>query len=133
MRIRVLIAPSLLSLALAACGGSPTEPSPAYADYVVSVAGETFVLRIADPKTRRLAEENLQGKNSLFPAGPVIAGNGAFNAPWSWHLDPVRTRFVESAIEVCDGRPSDVEGDRVAYTQYCPWAARVVGIRTTAK
>lgn len=100
---------------------------------MVSVEGETFVLRLTDPETRRLAEENLQGKNSLFPAGPVIAGNGGFNGPWSWHLDPARTRFVEAAIEVCDGRPSDVEGDRAAYTQYCPWGARVVAIRTAAQ
>jgi hypothetical protein len=133
MHIRTLPIAAVICLLFSGCGGSPTEPGPSYAEFVVSVEGETFVLRTVDAETRRIAEENLQGKNRLFPAGPVIAGDGGFNSPWSWHLDPVRTRFVEVAIEVCDGRPSDVENDRAAYTQYCPWGARVVAVRTPAR
>jgi hypothetical protein len=37
--------------------------------------------------------------------GRIAAGD--VNTGWSWHLEDVE--FVEAAIELCDGRPSDVE------------------------
>ena len=99
------------------------------ADFVVDVAGERFVLRLTDAETIALAEGNRLGRNSRFPLGPLRAGNGGFNAPWTWHLDPSETRLVELAIELCDGRPSYVEEHKSDYPTYCPWGARVVGRR----
>jgi hypothetical protein len=51
------------------------------------------------------------------------------NSGWSWHLEDVE--FVEAAIELCDGRPSDVEraGPGYAGGRYCPCGARVVSIQ----
>lgn len=116
------------ALACAACAG-PSGPSDIPADFVVDVAGERFVLRLSDPETIRLAEENRQGRNSRFPSGPLLDGDGGFNAPWTWHLDPAATRMVEVAIEVCDGRPSYVEEHQADFPRYCPWGARIVGRR----
>ena len=66
----------------------------------------------------------------MFPIGPLVPGNGGFNAPWSWHFDPERVRMAEIAIEVCDGQPSYVEENLADFvTAYCPWGARVVAIR----
>ena len=52
-----------------------------------------------------------------------------FNAGWSWHLEDVE--FVEVAIELCDGRPSDVEKESASYGggRYCPWGATIVRIQ----
>ena len=126
----VVLALVALALALAAAGcGDPTGPSPAFVDFVVSVEGETFVLRTSDPETIRLAEENRQGRNGRFPAGPVRSGDGGFNAPWAWHLDPDATRLVEVAIEICDGRPSYLEVHQAEFPTYCPWGAKVIGRR----
>jgi hypothetical protein len=113
---------------LASCSSS-TEPSDGPADFLVDVAGETFVLRVSDPETIRLARENLAGGDARFPAGPLRSGSGGFNAPWSWHLDPGATRMVEVAIEVCDGRPSYVEAHQGDFPQYCPWGARITAER----
>jgi hypothetical protein len=113
---------------LASCSSS-TEPSDGPADFLVDVAGETFVLRVSDPETIRLARENLAGDDARFPAGPLRSGSGGFNAPWSWHLDPGATRMVEVAIEVCDGRPSYVEAHQGDFPQYCPWGARITAER----
>jgi hypothetical protein len=118
----------LVALTSAACSGA-TAPSDGVAEFVVDVAGERFVVRTSDPETIRLAEENLAGRNGTFPMGSVKAGNGGFNAPWTWHLDPSSLQFVEVAIEVCDGRPSYVEAHQSEYARYCPWGARVVGRR----
>jgi hypothetical protein len=50
------------------------------------------------------------------------------NSGWSWHLENVE--FVEVAIELCDGRPSDVErqGTQFGGGRFCPWGARVLAI-----
>jgi hypothetical protein len=115
------------ALALSAC--SISDPDPTYVDFVVSVAGETFVLRATDPETIRLARENREGRNSRFPIGRLNRSNGGFNAPWSWSLDPDDVRMTEVAIELCDGRPSYVEGHLADYPTYCPWGARMIGER----
>lgn len=117
----------LAAIVVAACT-SPTQPGST-ADFIVDVDGERFVLRLNDAETIQLAEENRQGRNQRFPLGPVRPGDGGFNAPWTWHLDAAATRFVEVAIEVCDGRPSYVERNQGDYATYCPWGARVVGRR----
>jgi hypothetical protein len=115
--------------ALGLLGCSGTEPSPGEAEFLVSVVGETFVMRVRDAETIRLAREGLRGRSSAFPAGPLRRGDGGFNAPWSWHLDPAEVRLVEAAIEICDGRPSYVETHLSDYPSYCPWGARIVGER----
>lgn len=119
----------LFTLVTAACSDSPTEPGSRPAEFVVSVVGEQFVVRLTDPETIRLAEASLAGRSQAFPAGPLRPGSGGFNAPYTWHLDPAQTRFVEAAIEVCDGRPSYVERHQSDYPTYCPWGATVVARR----
>lgn len=130
MSLRWLWRASVLFAAmLTATCSNPAEPTPSVADFVVDVDGERFVLRLTDPETIQLAEDNRQGRNRRIPAGPLRAGNGGFNAPWTWHLDPAATRFVDAAVEVCDGRPSYVDTHQGDYPTYCPWAARVISRR----
>jgi hypothetical protein len=124
--MRRYLALTMLVAALVAACSSPAEPGGGPADFVVSVAGEQFVLRVTDPETIRLAEDNRRGRNNRVPIGALREGNGGFNAPWSWHLDPADTRLVDVAIEICDGRPSYVEQHREDFPTYCPWGARVV-------
>lgn len=123
---------TMLVITIATTGvscGTPASPSPGTADFVIAVEGEQFILRTTDPQTIQAAKENWQGRNQQFPIGPLRAGNGGFNAPWSWHLDPAATRFVDAAIEVCDGRPSYVETHQSEFSTYCPWGAKVIGRR----
>ncbi|HET7291090.1 MAG TPA: hypothetical protein VFM88_01570 [Vicinamibacteria bacterium] len=111
------------------CGTS--EPSGPFVDFVVAVTDETFVLRVADPETISAAYQNLRGANSRFPIGPLRQGDGGFNEPWSWHIDPGEVRLTEVAIELCDGRPSYVEDhvDDYLAAGYCPWGGRIVAVR----
>jgi sterol desaturase/sphingolipid hydroxylase (fatty acid hydroxylase superfamily) len=101
-----------------------------YAEFLVAVGRETFVLRATDPETIRLAQESFNGRHTPFPIGPLRRGDGGFNAPWSWHFDPDRVRMAEIAIEVCDGQPSYVEQHVEDFLGgYCPWSGRVVALR----
>lgn len=100
-------------------------------DFVIAVGSQTFVMRTTDSGTARRAFDNLNGRNRMFPIGPLREGNGGFNAPWSWHVDPDRVRMTETAIEACDATPSYVEANRNAFMRvgFCPWAGRVVALR----
>jgi len=131
MRSSIVAQSALLasSVLLGACSSSPTAPDANGAEFVVDVAGERFVLALTDPASIAQARENLRGANNRFPIGPLRRGDGGFNQPWSWHLDPAETRMAEAAIEVCDGRPSYVEAHLADYPTYCPWGARVVSER----
>jgi hypothetical protein len=120
-------AAGLLALGLAGCGGASANLN--YTDFVIAVGTETFVLRTSHPETIRLAHLALEGKSAAFPLGPLRPGDGGWNAPWSWHLDPEETRMVEAAIEVCDGTPSYVEAHLEDFPTYCPWGGRVVAAR----
>ena len=117
------------ALGLAGCGSGAGAPSPSGAEFLVAVGSQTFVMRTTDPQTIQLARERLRVGNARFPSGPVLAGDGGFNAPWSWHLDPVETRMVEVAIEVCDGTPSYVEAHLSDFPRYCPWGAEIIAER----
>ncbi|HEY7509237.1 MAG TPA: hypothetical protein VIG50_03245, partial [Vicinamibacteria bacterium] len=118
----------LAGLVLAGC--EKERAAPPYAEFLLAVDRETFVLRASDPETIRLATENFRGRNAMFPIGPLRPGGGGFNQPWSWHFDPDRVRMAEIAIEVCDGRPSYVQENLPDFLAgYCPWGARVVALR----
>jgi hypothetical protein len=112
-------------LATAGC----SSPDRASADFVVAVGSERFVLRSTDPDTIVQLREVLAGRRTGFPSGPLLRGDGGFNAPWSWHLDPDQTRLTEAAIEICDGTPSYVEAHISDFPTYCPWGARIVDER----
>jgi hypothetical protein len=114
---------------LAAACSSATGPNPAHVDFVVAVENEQFVVRSSDPDTIAQLREIAAGRQNGFPIGPLRAGDGGFNAPWSWHFDPAEVRVAEMAIEVCDGRPSYVEAHLQDFPSYCPWGARVVAER----
>ena len=126
--LNAVIALAAVLLAAAGCMSS-TQPTPAAREFIVEVVGERFIVRLTDPETIRLAVDNLQGRNSRFPSGALRSGNGGFNGPWTWHLDPDSVRLVEAAIEVCDGRPSYVETHQADYPTYCPWGGRVIAER----
>lgn len=117
----------LLGLLVSACSGA--EPSDGAAQFVVDVDGERFVLRSTDPDTILQLRAVQRGERSGFPIGPLRRGDGGFNAPWSWHLDPAETRVAEVAIEVCDGRPTYVEANLADFPSYCPWGARAISER----
>jgi hypothetical protein len=120
--------PALL-VVLAIGGCSSTGPDDGAADFVVAVGSETFVLRSTHPETITQLREAVAGRRQGFPIGSLRGGNGGFNAPWSWHLDPAETRLTEAAIEVCDGAPSYVEQHQADFPTYCPWGARIVSER----
>ena len=121
------LAALILSCASVACGlDGPTAPSRG-AVVTFQVVGETFRVHLLDERQINAAHQAANGGRARIPNGRVVAGTGV-NLGWSWHLENVE--FAELTIEVCDGRPSDVERDGVGFGggRFCPWTARVTSI-----
>jgi hypothetical protein len=101
-----------------ACRGSEARPT-----------GETFRVAITSPTTIRQATSLVGGSGGPIVHGRVAPGDGGFNAPWSWHLEPATIQFVDAAVEVCDACPSFVEAHVAEFERvgaYCPWSTEVV-------
>ena len=128
----MLIRHSLIGLALlvTACGGdvASMRPTPAQ-EFVIQVEGEQFRLRTSNPATASALDARRRSGTLGVVSGRLVRGDGGFNAPWSWHLDPLSIEVPQASIELCDGRPSMVQGDLEYWVdtvgRYCPWAARV--------
>lgn len=122
-RLFGLVFASILS---GGCAGGPSSPSGS-AIVILDVAGESFRVQLAGDRQIEAARAAQHGGPARIPIGRIVQGTG-INAGWSWHLDDVE--FVEVAIELCDGRPSDVERAGVQFggNRFCPWSARVVSV-----
>lgn len=123
---RLILVALLLSIVASACADGPTSPSDT-AVVTFGVAGETFRVQLVGERQIEAARAAQGGGSARIPNGRIVLGVGV-NSGWSWHLEDVE--FVQVAIEVCDGRPSDVErqGMQFGAGRFCPWSARVLAI-----
>ena len=129
MSKRVAMAVTVLgTLCTSACwpDGTPTAPSMT-AIATVAVGSETFRIRLTGDSQIAAARAAQAGGHAQIPNGRIVRGTQV-NEGWSWHIEQVE--FAESTIELCDGRPSDVEREGPAFGggRFCPWTARIVRI-----
>ena len=113
---------------LASACGNRTATAPSTGALVTfAVAGETFRVSLTSSDQVAAARAAQSGGRARIPNGRIVPGVQV-NVGWSWHLEDVT--FAESTIELCDGRPSDVErqGNGFGGGRFCPWAASVVRI-----
>lgn len=127
MKLGQCLVAAALGLTVMACDGeTPTSPSTG-AIAVLQVSGETFRIWLQGPEQVAAARAAQAGGPARIPNGRIVSGT-EFNAGWSWHLEDVE--FATATIEVCDGRPSDVEqqGTSFGSGRFCPWSATIVRI-----
>jgi hypothetical protein len=67
------------------------------------------------------------GGRAQIPNGRIVRATQV-NQGWGWHIEDVE--FAESTIELCDGRPSDVEREDPTFGggRFCSWTARTVRV-----
>ena len=114
------------ALAVACGGDAPTSPSPA-AVATFAVGSETFRVALTSADQIAAARAAQNGGAARIPVGRLAPGTQV-NSGWSWHLEDLT--FAEVTIELCDGRPSDVEHAGVQFGggRFCPWTATIVRI-----
>ncbi len=120
------------------CGGNdaptaPPERSFLFAMHGIPDAEGQFVAVTSNPLILAAVDAQLAlpaDRRMLHINGPVASGNGGHNLGWSWHFEPGRWELVEISIELCDGRPQNVENDVAKWIAdvgtFCPWASYVV-------
>jgi hypothetical protein len=120
------LATTLAALGMTACDDSPTAPSEG-AIVTFRVVNETFRVHLTTDEQIRAAELAMGNGTAKIPNGRIATGADV-NEGYSWHL--VDVTFAQVTVEVCDGRPSEVERAGVNFGggRYCPWSAQVVSI-----
>ena len=116
-------------LLLGACDNASNDPDPENV-FNIQVVDESFRIQINDAEVIRIADSLQANEISINLSAPIRPGDGGFNAPYSWHLDPDSVSFVDLTIEVCDGKPSFIEDDLDYWLNtlgtYCPWGIKIV-------
>jgi hypothetical protein len=110
-----------------ACGDDNPNAASPRAIVTFAVADETYRVALTSSRQLAAARSAQAGGTARIPNGRIVAGTQV-NTGWSWHIEDVE--FAEFTIELCDGRPSDVEREGTAYGggRFCPWGATVVRI-----
>lgn len=117
-------------LLVGGCNSESLTIAPPGPTFVVSVVGEEFRVRVTSESMATALRAHMASGREGVLYGALRAGNGGFNTSHAWHLDPATVSTPDLAIEVCDGRPSDINGDlsywMTTVKAYCPWGARIV-------
>jgi hypothetical protein len=88
-------------------------------------------LEITNPAGLAQAEQLLTSGAAQWALGTPRRGNGGFNSPWTWHIDPASVTFAEVTIEACQTAASAIGDDLdywINFGQVCIWG--VVEART---
>lgn len=120
------VASFIIAAGSVSCSNTPTSPTQS-AVVTFRVVNETFKVQLSGDALDA-ARRAQAGIGPKIPNGRIVAGTQV-NTGWSWHL--VDVEFADVTIEICDGRPSDVEKEGPAYAggRYCPWGAVVTSIQ----
>jgi len=123
MRLVSLSIAALSALTFVSCSDS-TDPDRA--SFVFRDPGSNSVVRleITNPAGLDQAEDLLRSGAAQWALGTPRRGNGGFNAPYSWHLDPASITFAEVTIEACQAAASAIANDLdywIGFGQVCIW------------
>ena len=97
------------------------------------VIDETYSIFITKKDTIEQVFAVQRGEsNATIPSGRIVRGVVSYNQPWNWHIDSEEIGMAEFTIELCDGKPSQVEANLNYWVdtvgRFCPWSARIVKI-----
>ncbi len=95
---------------LAGCGTSSLGVPPA-PRFRFRETGTPALVRFEVTNARGLAQADtlLHSGEVRWAAGTPRRGDGGFNAPWHWYLDPTTVSFAQVTIEACQTGAAGVE------------------------
>lgn len=113
-----------LAASAATCSDA-TEPGAAGSFVFRDPATNTVVhLRITNSQGLQQAEALLQSGVAMWALGTPRRGDGGFNAPFTWHIDPATVTFAEVTIEACQVSAPMIADDLdywINFGQVCIW------------
>jgi len=95
------------------------------------IVQEFLTVWVTNPTFIVKAKQFLATGSSQVPIFTLLDGQDC-DSQWTWHVDPQDVMFAPAAIELCDGLPSHVEGNKTYWLQtvggFCPWSAVVTAV-----
>lgn len=113
----------LCVLAFTSCSDS-TDPDGALFVFRDPATNTVVRLEITNPDGLNQADILLGNGAAQWALGTPRRGNGGFNSPHSWHLDPASITFAEVTIEACQTAASAIDDDLdywIEFGQVCIW------------
>ena len=116
----------ILAAALLACGSCDDSMGPEGPRFVFRdpVTQDVVRLEITNAEGRAQAEDLLASGQARWALGTLRRGDGGFNGPWTWHIDPATVTFAEVTIEACQTAVSAIDDDLdywIDFGQVCIW------------
>jgi hypothetical protein len=122
--LRAWLALLCLASGLGNCSESSAPQQGARFVFRESLTSDVIRLDITDATALIEAERLRQSGEERWVLGTLRRGDGGFNAPWSWHLDPASISFAEVTIEACQTAASAIADDIdywIGFGQVCIW------------
>ncbi|MCP2256914.1 hypothetical protein LX15_000597 [Streptoalloteichus tenebrarius] len=106
-------------------------PAPEYVATIRTAGDEVYRVRLVEQADIDIALRLRDGDPNApkIPNGRIVRGSADVNTGYTWHIDPKDFAWADFTMEVCDGRPSDVENGILTGDRFCPWNATVVSVR----
>lgn len=116
----------ILAAAVLACAGCDDSTGPEGSQFVFRdpLTQDVVRLEITNAGGRAQAEDLLASGEGRWALGTLKRGDGGFNAPWTWHIDPATVTFAEVTIEACQTAMSAIDDDLdywIDFGQVCIW------------
>ena len=123
-RLTVAFVVGLITLASPSCSDSTDPVASASFSFRDPLTQDVVRLEISTPQALDQAEDLLRTGVAMWAIGTPKRGDGGFNAPWTWHIDPASVTFAEVTIEACQTAASAIDDDLdywINFGQVCIW------------
>jgi hypothetical protein len=94
---------------------------------------QDFLASTRDPAVIRQARSQLQlaeGLRTRHVNGRIVFATNGGNLGWGWRFASGEWSLADVSVEVCDGRPEDIEQDMNYWLntvgRFCPWGSYVM-------
>ena len=123
-RLTVAFVACLVALTGLSCSDSTDPVASASFSFRDPLTQDVVRLEISSPQALDQAEDLLRTGVAMWAIGTPRRGDGGFNAPWTWHIDPASVTFAEVTIEACQTAASAIGDDLdywINFGQVCIW------------
>lgn len=121
--LRSIVA-GVIALAFTGCSDATDPPTRARFVFRNPATNDVVRLEISNPNGLTQADALLRSGVAQWALGTPRRGDGGFNAPWTWHIDPASVTFAEVTIEACQTAMSAIDDDLdywIDFGQVCIW------------
>lgn len=123
-RLHSIVVAAAITLACLSCNDGTDPGTGARFVFRDPATNDVVRLGITNPDGLQQADALLSSGVAQWAIGTPRRGDGGFNGPWTWHLDPASVTFADVTIEACQTAMSAIDDDLdywINFGQVCIW------------